>query len=100
MRGSGTTLRLTLEHPHMLRKFFAIALPHLNQDDKGKADYSLIPRLLAQEGLTLEIADSRGPLLLLGAGAAGKSYSLPGVGRLEHIRLAGPGALLRLALNL
>lgn len=98
VRGSGMNLRLTLEQPHMLRKFFAIALPHFGQS--GKTDYSLIPRLLAREGLTLEIADSRGLLMLLGAEAAGKSYTLPGLGKLEHVKLAGPGALLRLALNL
>jgi hypothetical protein len=100
--GSGDTLRLELDKPYMLRKFFQIELPNVaifSNQTSGKPSFSLIPIYLAEVGLTLEIADKKGPLILLGKAAAGKSYRIPGVGKLENVSLASTSAVFRLAFN-
>jgi len=100
--GSGDTLRLELDKPYMLRKFFQIELPNVSifsTQTTGKPSFSLIPIYLAEVGLTLEIADKKGALILLGKAAAGKSYTIPGVGKLENVTLASKSAILRLAFN-
>ena len=106
LTGSGDTLRLELDKPYMLRKFFQVELPNvaifsnqLNTETSGKPSFSLIPRYLAEVGLTLEIADKKGALILLGKAAAGKSYQIPGVGKLENVTLANKTAIFRLAFN-
>ena len=55
--------------------------------------------MLAQQGLTLEVADRKGLLLILGTGAAGNSFSLPGLGKIDHLKLANKRAAFRLALG-
>lgn len=102
LTGSGDTLRLELDKPYMLRKFFQIELPNVaifSTQTSGKPSFSLIPLYLAEVGLTLEIADKKGALILLGKAAAGKSYTIPGVGKLENVTLASKSAILRLAFN-
>lgn len=102
LTGSGDTLRLELDKPYMLRKFFQIELPNVSifsSQTSGKPSFSLIPIYLAEVGLTLEIADKKGPLILLGKAAAGKSYTIPGIGKLENVTLASKSAIFRLAFN-
>jgi hypothetical protein len=106
VEGSGSTLRLKLSKPHMLRKFFDIALPDVSvfgvtpaANASSQPSFSLIPMLLSQIGLTLEIADSKGPLIILGKAADGKRYTLPGIGTLENVKLASASAVFRLMFN-
>lgn len=104
LRGSGRSLRLELETPVLLRDFFRAELPDLHAlfgigAPGGENAARRLPAALAASGLTLEIHDRRGLLLTLGEGAQGQGFTLPLVGRLEHVALAGPGAALRLALN-
>lgn len=100
--GSGDKLRLELDKPYMLRKFFQVELPNVSifsTQTSGKPSFSLIPLYLAEVGLTLEIADKKGALILLGKEAAGKSYTIPGIGKLENVTLASKSAIFRLAFN-
>ncbi|MEM6428437.1 MAG: hypothetical protein AAF708_04290 [Deinococcota bacterium] len=106
VEGSSDTLRLKLAKPHMLRKFFDIALPNVSVfgimpdiNASAQPSFSLIPMLLTQVGLTLEIADQKGPLIILGKAAQGKRYTLPGIGTLENVKLASAGAVFRLVFN-
>ena len=99
LRGSGQELTLTVETPALLRKFFQVSLPDVRSADKRGRGVSYVPTLLAEQGLTLVIADEKGDLLVIGAGAQGKSYKVPLVGKLEHVSLASAGAALRLAFN-
>ena len=90
----------------MLRKFLDIALPNVSvvgitpdANASSQPSFSLIPMLLTQVGLTLEIADQKGPLIILGKAAQGKRYTLPGIGTLEYVKLASAGAVFRLVFN-
>lgn len=99
LRGSGQKLTLTVENPALLRKFFQVSLPDTRSADDRGLGVSYIPNLLAEQGLTLVIADEKGELLIIGAGAQGKSYKVPLVGELRHVSLASAKAALRLAFN-
>lgn len=76
-----------------------VSLPDLPMFGPTKAEPKDFPSLLARHGLTLEIADNKGPLLILGADANGKSYAIPGLGTVNDVALAGLQAAARLALN-
>jgi len=99
LSGSDQTFTLTLENPNMLRKMLQVPLPNLGTAGGKERNLSTMPKLLERLGLTLNIADDQGTLLILGVGAAGKSYKLPFVGRLESVALASKRAALRLVFN-
>lgn len=99
LSGSGRTLTLTLENPTMLRKMLQVPLPKLAKAGGKERKLTSIPKLLERMGLTLNIADDKGTLLILGEAAAGKSYTLPFVGKLENVALASKRAALRLVFN-
>jgi hypothetical protein len=99
LRGQGQTLRLTIEKPRTLKHFFEISLPEVNVLGKTRFRPKDFPRLLTGQGLTLEIADTQGPLLLMGKGAEGKRYTLPIIGRVEDVALVSLRAAARLAWN-
>ena len=94
--GTGRHMRLEVEEAGTLRKISQVSLPNFQ---RAGTTYSTtdVPSLLADEGLTLEVSDRRGPLLILGEGAYGKGYSVPGVGRVNDVTLANKRAALRLA---
>lgn len=96
LTGSGKTLRLTLSTARTLRSLRTISLPNVGAAGARAPTFTDIPGILAAQGLTLEVADQKGLLLILGAGAEGKSFTVPGFGRLEHLALGSPGAALRL----
>ena len=96
LTGSGQTLQLTLSTPRILRALRAVSLPNIKAVDGREPDFRDVPGILAAQGLTLEVADAKGLLLILGRGAEGKSLSLPGFGKLEHLTLGGRRAALRL----
>ena len=96
LTGSGQTLRLTLSTPRILRALRTVSLPNIKTMDGRKPDFRNAPGILAAQGLTLEVADAKGLLLILGRGAEGKSLNLPGFGKLEHLTLGGKRAALRL----
>lgn len=100
LTGSGTVLRLTLSSARTLRSLRQVSLPNLGGAGTRAPTFKEIPGLLAAQGLTLEVADDRGLLLVLGAGAEGKSFSVPGFGRIGHLALGSPGAALRLLSSL
>ena len=89
-------MRLEVQNAGTLRKISQVSLPNFQ---RAGTTYSAtdVPSLLADEGLTLEVADRRGPLLVLGEEARGKGYSVPGVGRVNDVTLANKRAALRLA---
>ena len=99
LTGSGQVLRLTLGNLRSLRDLRGVSLPNLGVLDGAAPTFKDLPGILAQQGLTLEVADRKGLLLILGTGAAGRSFSLPGLGKIEHLTLASKRAALRLALN-
>ena len=94
--GSGRHLRLEVNKASTLHKLTRVALP-----DLGRAGSPLsmneMPTLLSAEGLTLEVADRYGPLLILGDEARGKGYNVPGSGRVRDVKLAKKRAAVRLA---
>ncbi len=94
--GRGSHMRLEVQNAGTLRKISQVSLPNFQ---RAGTTYSAtdVPSLLADEGLTLEVADRRGPLLVLGEKARGKGYSVPGVGRVSDVMLANKRAALRLA---
>ena len=96
LTGSGRTLRLTLSTTRILRALRTLSLPNITTMDGREPDFRDAPGILAAQGLTLEVYDEKGLLLTLGRGAEGKSLSLPGFGRLEHLTLGGKRAALRL----
>ncbi len=96
LTGSGKVLRLTLDSTKTLRALRSVSLPVLPGRAPTLKD---LPGVLAEQGLTLELADAQGLLLTLGKGAGGSGCTVPGWGRLEHVALAGKRAALRLALN-
>ena len=96
LTGSGQTLRLTLSTPRTLRALRTVSLPNITTMDGRAPSFHDVPKILATQGLTLEVADTKGLLLILGRGAEGKSLSLPGFGRLEHLSLGSRRAALRL----
>ena len=96
LTGSGQTLRLTLSTPRILRALRTVSLPNITTMDGRKPDFRDAPGILAAQGLTIEVYDQKGLLLILGRGAEGKSLSLPGFGKLEHLTLGGKRAALRL----
>ena len=100
LTGSGRTLRLTLSTPRTLRALRQVSLPNLGGAGDRAPTFRELPGLLAAQGLTLEVADPKGLLLILGAGAQGKSFTVPGLGRIGHLALANPGAALRLLSSL
>jgi len=99
LTGSGQVLRLTLSSLRSLQDLRSLSLPNLGVLGGRAPTFKNLPGLLAQQGLTLEVADRRGLLLILGTGAAGRSFSLPGLGKIEHLTLANKRAAFRLALN-
>lgn len=99
LTGSGQVLRLELTQTRTLREFLRVSLPKFPIFGERAPTPTQVPGMLAAQGLTLEVADSSGLLFILGEGAKGKSYTLPGMGRLEHVALARPGAALRLIFN-
>ena len=94
--GTGRHLRLEVDRASTLHKFTQVALP-----DLGRAGSPLsmneMPTLLSAEGLTLEVADRYGSLLILGDEARGKGYSVPSIGRVSDVKLAKKRAAVRLA---
>ena len=100
LTGSGNVLRLTLSSPRILRSMRTVSLPNIGTAGDRAPTFKDMPGLLAAQGLTLEIADEKGLLLTLGAGAGGKSFTVPGLGRLEHLAIGSPGAALRLLSSL
>ncbi len=98
LTGAGQVLRLTFSDLRSLRDLRSVSLPHLSLGGEAPT-FRDMPGVLARQGLTLEVADSKGLLLILGMGAAGGSFSLPGLGKIEHLKLASKSAALRLALN-
>ena len=99
LSGSGRQLTLTVDKPTMLRDMLKVSLPNVRSVGDKVRTYSDVPHLLKEAGLTLTIEDSKGPLLILGEGAEGKSYTLPLIGKLEDVALASRGAALRLVFN-
>lgn len=103
LRNAGELLILELETAALLRDLLRVERPDLHAlfgiGRAGGGSPRRLPALLAGQGLTVEVHDRRGPLLILGAGAAGREVSLPLLGRVEHVALASAGAALRLALN-
>jgi len=99
LTGSGQVLRLTLNSVRTLRSLRAVSLPNLAGAGTKAPTFRDLPGVLAGQGLTLEVADAKGLLLILGAGAAGRSFMLPGFGKIAHLALASRRAALRLALN-
>ena len=99
LTGAGQVLRLTLSDLRSLRDLRSVSLPNLGTLGGEAPTFRDMPGVLAQQGLTLEVADPEGVLLILGTGAAGRSFSLPGFGKLEHLVLANKRAALRLALK-
>lgn len=100
LTGSGRLLRLTLSSPRTLRSLRQVSLPNLGTAGDRAPSFKDLPGILAGQGLTLEVADPKGLLLILGAGAEGRSFTVPGLGRIEHLALANPGAALRLLSSL
>jgi len=98
LTGAGQVLRLTFSDLRSLRDLRSVSLPRLSLGGEAPT-FRDMPGVLARQGLTLEVADREGVLLILGTGAAGRSFSLPGFGRLEHMALANKRAALRLALK-
>ncbi len=94
--GSGSVMRLTLSTPRLLRAMRQVSLPNITTMDGRAPSFRDAPGVLAAQGLTLEIADQKGLLLILGRGAEGNSLSLPGFGKLEHLKLGSKSAMLRL----
>lgn len=97
LTGSGQVLTLTLSSARILRNLRTLSLPALPLFGGQTLTFREVPGLLAQQGLTLAVADRKGLLLTLGAGASGKSLTVPGFGILAHTALAGRRAGLRLA---
>lgn len=96
LTGSGSVLRLTLSTPRTLRALRQVSLPTITTMDGRAPSFKDAPGVLAAQGLTLEVADQKGLLLILGRGAEGKSFNLPGFGKLEHLKLGSKSAALRL----
>lgn len=96
LKGSGRQLTLHLDSPAILRSMLRVSLPNVQNAGDKLRSFSSIPALLTQAGLTLTIEDDKGPLLILGEDAAGNSYTLPIVGKLEDVKLASKRAALRL----
>ena len=94
LTGTGQRLVLELSTARTLRGMLDISLPHIAQVGDPRRNAAT---LLTQGGLTLEIRDGRGPLLVLGKQAAGERLTLPGVGTFEDAKMASKTALLRLA---
>lgn len=96
LTGSGQVLRLTLSSTRTLRSLRAVSLPKLPIFGGRAPTFGEMPGLLARQGLTLEVADRKGLLLTLGAGAGGDNLTVPGFGTLAHTALASRRAGLRL----
>lgn len=100
LSGTGRQLTLELQDARTLKQLLNVALPQLPFGSKAKPTHPLkaLPSLLAGQGITLNIRDRRGALLILGHDAQGKRLTLPFVGSFEDSQLASRGALLRMAL--
>lgn len=96
LSGSGRQLTLYLASAAMLRDMLKVSLPNVRSAGDKMRSFSSAPHLLKRAGLTLTIRDDKGPLLVLGEGANGKSYTLPFVGKIEDVALANTRAALRL----
>lgn len=94
LSGSGQRLILDVASAATVRDFLRISLPDLGDGQVSARD---VPKALVALGLTLDIRDPRGSLLVIGAEAADASIRVPVMGRLRHVRIAGRRALLRLA---
>lgn len=62
----------------------------------ARTDPLSLPATLAQQGISLEVRDDRGPLLHLGRAANEQRLRIPFVIDVPHARVAGPLALVRL----
>lgn len=99
LKGDGQTLRLTIKKSRTLRHFFELSLPSAGVVGGARLKPKDFPRLLTEQGLTLEIADAHGLLLCMGKEAEGKRYRLPVIGSVEDVALASLRAAARLAWN-
>ena len=94
--GTGRHMRLEVADASTLRTLSQVSLPNFQRAGTSFSTFD-VPALLSAEGLTLEIADRQGSLLVLGEEARGKGYSVPGVGRIDDVTLSSKRAALRLA---
>ncbi len=94
--GAGRHMRLQVEEARTLRKFLQVSLPNLKRAGASFTPTE-VPAMLAREGLTVEVADRSGPLFILGEGAGGRGYTVPGFGRVDSVTLANKRAAFRLA---
>jgi len=90
----GAAWTATVRRSRVLRRL-ATALPPLPHPI-GRPDPAALPAALAQQGITLQIRDARGPLLELGRAAADRRLRIPFLLDVPHARVTGPWALLRL----
>lgn len=94
--GTGRRMRLEVQEAGVLRGLLRVPLPNFKRAGANVSPNDM-PTLLAKEGLTLEVADKRGPLVMMGEEAAGRGYTVPGIGRVNDVALANKRAALRLA---
>ncbi|MDZ7704055.1 MAG: hypothetical protein U5L04_06175 [Trueperaceae bacterium] len=95
IRGAGRRVRMEMSDTSMLRQIRKTDIPGLEKFG-NMPPLTDIPKILAGEGLTLDIADHRGVLLTLGAEADERGWWIPFVGRIEHFSLGGIRAFVRL----
>ena len=94
--GTGRHMRFEVDEARTLRMLSRVSLPNFQRAGTPFVP-THVPTLLADEGLTLEVADGRGPLFVMGEEARGRGYSVPGVGRVDNVALVNKRAALRLA---
>ena len=90
---------MTVSRTRILASFLTISMPNIAILGKTGFTPKDFPSLLTRQGLTLEIVDDKGPLLILGEAVKGRSYLIPGVGLIRDVALANLQAAARLALN-
>lgn len=95
IRGAGRRVRMELVDTSMLRKIRKTEIPGLEKFG-NIPPLTDIPKILAKEGLTLDIADHRGVLLTLGKDARERGIWIPFVGRIENFSFGGIFAFVRL----
>ncbi len=98
IRGTGRRVRMEMPDTSMLRQIRKTDIPGL-ETFGNMPSLTDIPKILAGQGLTLDIADHRGVLLTLGAEASERGLWLPFVGRIEHFSLGGVRAFVRLVFH-
>lgn len=90
----GDAWTATVQRARVLRQMLS-KLPPL-PPPFSRSDPLSLPTTLAQQGLSLEVRDGRGPLLHLGRAANGRNVRIPFVIDVPNARLANPWALVRL----